>query len=64
MAGLNWTSRIARLNWALKEWMVYKNRGFERTIGAVKCLESFKNYVRDHPGCEKNIPEETLAELR
>jgi hypothetical protein len=64
MAGLTWHSRIARLNWALRELTEFKNPSFERTIGAAKCLESFNNYVRDHPGCEKNIPEDTLAELQ
>jgi hypothetical protein len=65
MAGLTWNSRIARLNWALKELMYYKNPGFERTIGAVKCIESFQRYCENHPEeCSKEEADKIIEDLK
>jgi hypothetical protein len=65
MAGLNWASRIKRLNWALRELMVYKNPSFERTVGAVKCIESFENYVKNHSEvCSKEEAEKIIEDLK
>jgi hypothetical protein len=65
MAGLTWHSRIVRLNWALKELMVYKDPKEERAISAARCLDSFCKYVENHPEkCSKEELEKLISDAK